>query len=42
MDDDMIDIEVSKELARRLEKLAKGDGITVDLLLRRIVADATV
>lgn len=42
MDDDMVDVEVSVELAKRLKKMADADGITVDLLLRKVIADATV
>jgi hypothetical protein len=41
-ENEMVDVKVSTELAKRLEKMAKADGITVDLLLRKMLADSTV
>lgn len=41
-ENDMVDVEVSVELAKRLKKLAEADGLTVDQELRKILADATV
>ncbi|MGA8856734.1 MAG: hypothetical protein WB643_06150 [Candidatus Bathyarchaeia archaeon] len=41
-ENEMVDVKVSTELAKRLEKMANAAGITVDLLLRKMIADATV
>jgi predicted HicB family RNase H-like nuclease len=40
-ENDLVEIPVSKELSKRLNETAKEQGITVDQLLRKIVASAT-
>jgi hypothetical protein len=41
-EDEMVDLQLSTALAKRLEKMAKAAGISVDMLLRKMVADDTV